>query len=153
MSAGFDAVLSPIGIYQREYKTTLSDGTKIILAAMKKHAVARLLVVSSMGAGDSKGQGSWMVRAYYRFMLKYVIWDKNTQEADIRASGLDWTIVRPPRLLHTPDINPDVIVWSGPQPKQKFAWSTSRPTLAKVVLDALSEGQYIGQAVNMSDPK
>jgi nucleoside-diphosphate-sugar epimerase len=152
MSAGFDAVLSPIGIYQREYKTTLSDGTKNILAAMKKHGIARLLVVSSMGAGDSKGQGSWLVRAYSRFMLKYVIWDKDTQETDIRASGLDWTIVRPPRLLHTPDINPDVIVWSGPQPKRKFAWNTSRPTLAKVVLDALSKGQYIGQAVNISDP-
>ena len=153
MSAGFDAVLSPVGIYQREYNTTLSDGTKNILAAMKQHGVSRLLVVSSMGAGDSKGQGSWLVRTYAKVMLKYVIWDKNTQEADIRASDLDWTIVRPPRLFATPDINPDVIVWSGPQPKRKFAWSTTRATLAKVVLDALSEGQYIKQAVNMSDPK
>ena len=153
VAAGFDAVLCPVGIFQREYNTTLSDGTKNILAAMKKHGIARLLVVSSMGAGDSKGQGSWLVRAYYRFMLKHVIWDKDTQEADIRASGLDWTIVRPPRLLHTPEINPNVIVWSGPQPNRKLAWSTTRPTLAKVVLDALSGAQYIRQAVNMSDPK
>lgn len=153
VAAGFGAVLCPMGIYQREYKTTLSDGTKNILAAMKKHGIDRLLVVSSMGVGDSKGQGSWLVRAYARVMLKYVIWDKNIQEADIRASGLDWTIVRPPRLFHTPEINPNVIVWSGPQPNRKFAWSTTRATLAKVLLDALAGGQYISQAVNMSDPK
>ena len=83
-------------------------------------------------------------------MLKHVIWDKDTQEADIRASGLDWTIVRPPRLLHTPEINPDVVVWSGPQPKRKTRLELPRGLrLRKVVLDALSGAQYIGQAVNL----
>ncbi|MFW2403214.1 MAG: NAD(P)-dependent oxidoreductase, partial [Gammaproteobacteria bacterium] len=70
MAEGFDAVLCAAGIYQREYKTDLSDGTKNILAAMKAHGVRRLLVVSSIGAGDSKGQGAWWVKAYYRYMLK-----------------------------------------------------------------------------------
>jgi len=65
----------------------LSDGTKNIIAAMKKHGVRRLLVVSSIGAGDSKGQGVWWVKAFYRYMLKYVIWDKDTQERRWLAGG------------------------------------------------------------------
>lgn len=151
MAEGFDAVICAAGVYQREYGTDLSDGTKKILAAMKKYGVRRLLVVSSIGAGDSKGQGSLIVRLFYRVMLKYVIWDKDTQERDIRDSGLDWTIVRPPRLFESDVVNPDVTVWSGPQPQKKLRWSTTRATLAKVLLDALTANQYVGQAVNMSD--
>lgn len=151
MASGFDAVVCAAGIYQREYKTGLSDGTKNILAAMKKHGVRRLLVVSSIGTGDSYGQGTWWVRAYYKLMLKYVIWDKNTQERDIRDSGLDWTIVRPPRLFESEVVNPDVTVWSGSQPQKKLRWGTTRATLAKVILDALANDQYVGEAVNMSD--
>ena len=148
---GAEAVICAAGVYQREYKTTLSDGTRNIIDAMKGHGIRRLLVVSSIGAGDSKGQGAWWVRLYYRLMLKYVIWDKDRQEKLIRDSGLDWTIVRPPRLFERDEINPDVAVWSGPQPARKLAWGTTRATLAKVVLDALAEDGYVREAVNMSD--
>jgi len=151
MAEGFDAVFCAAGIYQREYKTDLSDGTKNILAAMKKCGVRRLLVVSSLGAGDSKDQGAWWVKAYYRFMLKYVIWDKDTQEQDIRDSGLDWTIVRPPRLFESEVVNPDVTIWSAPQPQKKLRWGTTRATLAKVILDALANNSHVGEGVNISD--
>ena len=153
LAGGIDAVVCAAGIYQREYRTDLSDGTRNIVDAMQKHGIRRLLVVSSIGAGDSKGQGAWWVRAYYKLMLKYVIWDKDRQEQLIRDSGLDWTIVRPPRLFDRDEINPDVVVWSGSQPQRKLGWGATRPTLAKVVLDALAENRHVGVAVNISDPK
>lgn len=151
LARGADAVICAAGIYQREYKTTLSDGTRNILSAMQKHGVRRLLVVSSIGAGDSKGQGAWWVVLYQRLMLKYVLWDKDRQEQAIRDSGLDWTIVRPPRLFDSDEQNAGVVVWSGGQPKRKLKWGVTRATLAKVVLDALAGKHYIGEAVNISD--
>ncbi|MFW2405082.1 MAG: NAD(P)H-binding protein, partial [Gammaproteobacteria bacterium] len=89
--------------------------------------------------------------AYYRYMLKYVIWDKDTQEQDIRDSGLDWTIVRPPRLFESEVINPDVTVWAGPQPDKKLRWGVTRATLARVVLDSLAANDHVGEGINISD--
>jgi len=151
LAHGVDAVICAAGIFQREYKTTLSDGTRNILSAMQNHGIRRLLVVSSIGAGDSKGQGTWLVVLYQRLMLKYVLWDKDRQEQAIRESGLDWTILRPPRLFESDKQNADVVVWSGAHPKRKLQWSVTRATLAKVVLDALASENYVGEAVNLSD--
>jgi len=151
LAHGAAAVICAAGIFQREYKTTLSDGTRNILNAMQRHGIRRLLVVSSIGAGDSKGQGTWLVSLYQRLMLKYVLWDKDRQEQAIRDSGLDWTILRPPRLFESDEQNADVVVWSGAQPKRKLRWSVTRATLANVVLDALAGEHYVGEAVNLSD--
>jgi len=151
LARGVNAVICAAGIYQREYGTTLSDGTRNILGAMRNHGIRRLLVVSSIGAGDSRGQGTWWVLLYQRLMLKYVLWDKDRQEQEIRDSGLDWTIVRPPRLFDSDKQNADVVVWSGAQPQRKLSWGVTRATLAKVVLDALAGRRYVGEAVNVSD--
>jgi len=151
LSFGADAVICAAGKYQREYNTVLSDGTRNVIDAMQKHGIRRLLVVSSIGAGDSKEQGAWWVRLYQRLMLKYVLWDKDRQEQAIRDSGLDWTIVRPPRLVESDEQNANVAIWSGAQPSRKMKWGVTRATLAKVVLDALAGKLYVREAVNISD--
>jgi len=97
-----DAVISALGIFHREPRTDLSDGTRNVLEAMKRHGVRRLAVVSSLGAGDSRGQGNFLARNLQRMLLSHVIDDKDRQEADVQASDLDWTLVRPPRLLDGP---------------------------------------------------
>jgi uncharacterized protein YbjT (DUF2867 family) len=151
-AGGCDAVISALGVFHREPRTELSRGTANVICAMQQHGIRRLVVVSSLGAGDSKGQGSLLARVLQSFLLKHVLADKDRQEAEIMASGLDWTILRPPQLTDEPGIRDDLVAWSGPPTRQKKTWKVSRASVARAALQAVAGNQYVRQAVNISDP-
>ncbi|MGI9329817.1 MAG: NAD(P)-dependent oxidoreductase, partial [Gammaproteobacteria bacterium] len=126
-----DAVVSALGIFHRKPRTELSEGTRNIVQAMEEAGVTRLAVVSSLGAGDSKGQGNFIARNLQRLLLSHVLDDKNRQEVVIRDSQLDFTIIRPPQLTDGKTICKAVVEWQGPSPKApKLSWKTSRATVA-----------------------
>jgi hypothetical protein len=65
--------------------------------------VKRLIVVTGLGAGDSRGHGGLIYDAIvFPLLLKRVYDDKDVQEWIVRSSGLDWTIVRPGLLTDRP---------------------------------------------------
>ena len=73
-----------------------SDSTRILVDAMKAAGVKRLITVTGLGAGDSRGHGGLLYDAVvFPLLLKRVYDDKDVQEWIVRSSGLDWTIVRP----------------------------------------------------------
>ena len=153
-SEHYDAIISALGVFHREPKTELSDGTQNIINAMQGRGIRRLLVVSSLGAGSSRGQGNFLARNLQRLLLSHVLADKDTQEQYIAASGLDWTIVRPPQLTDDANIRTDVVAWEGPTPtKPSPSWKISRASVAAFLLDALEQNSNIGHAVNISNPK
>ncbi len=152
LASGYDAVISALGIFHREPRTELSDGTANIVRAMEKHGITRLVVVSSLGAGDSKGQGNLLARGLQRLLLRHVLVDKDRQEALVAASSLTWTILRPPQLTDEPTARADLVAWSGPPSREKKSWKTSRASVARAALEAVSKGKYLRQAVNISEP-
>lgn len=77
-----------------------SVGTKNILAAMQGRG--RLIVQSSVGVGDSYATGSFGAGFFVKLVLKQVMADKEEQEAAVRQSACDWTIVRPATLTFKP---------------------------------------------------
>lgn len=147
-----DAVISALGIFHRKPETWLSTGTANIIEAMRGQGVRRLVCVSSLGAGDSRGQGSLLAKWLQWFLLRHVLDDKTRQEDLIRASGLDWTIFRPPQLTLDPQVRSDVVLWSGKAPRQRLAWKVSRATVAHCALEAAVTGSHVDEALNMSDP-
>jgi putative NADH-flavin reductase len=150
----FDAAISALGIFHREPRTELSSGTKNVLDALQAHGVSRLGVVSSLGAGDSKGQGNFLARGLQRFLLPHVLDDKGRQEELIKSSGLQWTIARPPQLTDDSRIREDLFEWQGPVPKGvKLTWKVSRSSVAAFILNAIENGSHINQTVNISEPK
>ena len=73
-----------------------SESTRILVDAMKAAGVKRLITVTGLGAGDSRGHGGVLYDAVaFPLLLKRVYDDKDVQEWIVRSSGLDWTIVRP----------------------------------------------------------
>lgn len=78
-----------------------SVGTRNILAAMPQGR-GRLIVLSSVSVGESYATGSLGAGFLVKLALKEVMADKEEQEAAVRASDCDWTIVRPATLTFKP---------------------------------------------------
>lgn len=76
-------------------KTTMDlDGAVKLIEAAKVEGISRYLIVSSMGAGDPPTAGGDVFGAYLRA--------KAGADEALRASGLDFTIVRPGALTDDP---------------------------------------------------
>jgi putative NADH-flavin reductase len=100
--AGQDAVLSALGVGLAGGKRVLSNGTRNIITAMEKHGVRRLLVESSYGVGDSFQDASLLLRIIFQTVLRSTYEDKAREDEIIRASGLEWIVVRPAALTNGP---------------------------------------------------
>jgi len=95
--------VAPRSIFERT--TLFSQSTRIIVDAMKAAGVKRLIAVTGLGAGNSRGHGGIIYDSVvFPLLLKRVYDDKDVQEWIVRSSGLDWTIVRPGLLTNRPVI-------------------------------------------------
>lgn len=102
--AAQNAVCCTIGVKTPwEQPSVFSEGTRRLLEAMKQAGVRRLVCITGIGAGDSRGHGGFLYdRVFFPLLLKAVYADKDRQESLIRASDTDWTIVRPGFLTNGP---------------------------------------------------
>ncbi|MGN1288397.1 MAG: NAD(P)-dependent oxidoreductase [Bradyrhizobium sp.] len=102
---GKDAVISALGTPASPFRevTLLSTATRALVDAMKAEHVSRLVCITGIGAGDSRGHGGFFFdNVIYPLLLSKVYADKNRQEAIVRESGLDWVLVRPSVLNDKP---------------------------------------------------
>jgi putative NADH-flavin reductase len=114
---GADGVLSGLGPRTRADAGIASRGTQAIVDAMQAKAVRRIVVVSAAPIGTvpspsrpnppkhDPGDGLFMRHLFARiartaFRAHYA--DLAVMEDEVRDCGLDWTIVRPPRLTDGP---------------------------------------------------
>ena len=102
--AGQDAVVWTVGVAPtRRPVHVFSRGTQYMLASMERFGVRRLLCVTGVGGVDNKGRGGLFHAAIMQPLLRRtIVEDKDRQETQIRASTLDWTIVRPAPLSDGP---------------------------------------------------
>ena len=103
--SGCDAVLSSLGVTSayRKPTTLFSEGMGNVIQAMRGAGVTRLIAVSVAPLGPDEGETLPMrllMKPLMRAILKEPYTDTARMEEAIRASGLDWTIVRPPRLTN-----------------------------------------------------
>lgn len=100
--SGQDAVCICVGIGPtRKPVDVFSRGTENVLAAMKHTPEQKLVAVTGIGAGDSKGHGGFLYdKIFNPLFLATIYADKDRQEALIKASGSQWLIVRPGALTN-----------------------------------------------------
>ena len=96
---GHDAVLSTIGPPGPGRTTVTSDGARATVAAMNATGVNRLLIVGVAALFDDAGI---LARVLRNTLLTNVANDSAEMERIVKATHLDWTIVRPPRLTNGP---------------------------------------------------
>lgn len=100
--AGQDAVICSLGTgVTFKHVTLFSDGTQHLLDAMREHAVRRIVCITGIGAGDSRGHGGFFYdRVIEPTLLHTIYQDKNRQEELLRRSDREWIIVRPGQLTN-----------------------------------------------------
>jgi len=100
---GHDAVVSTLGVGSPlAHDDVVINGVKTILRAMQAANMRRLIYQSFIGVTESRAAVGFILRFIAPLPLRHEIADHETKEALIRASGLDWTIVRPPKLTNGP---------------------------------------------------
>jgi putative NADH-flavin reductase len=141
--AGQDAVLSALGTRSTKPTTLFSASIANLVGAMKKHGVSRLVCVTGIGTGDSRGHGGFL---YDRVLLPFVVRnqyaDKDRQEEIIKRSGLEWVIVRPARLTNEAATGEYQVFLSGDTYR---ATTISREDVAAFMLAQLTEDRYVHQ--------
>jgi putative NADH-flavin reductase len=104
---GADAVVSTLGPRSsRAPSSIMSAGTASILDAMRTAGTSRLVVLSAAPvAADDDGTTvpyRLLMAPILRALLRRTYADMAAMEAAVEHSGMDWTIIRPPRLIDGP---------------------------------------------------
>jgi putative NADH-flavin reductase len=129
--------------------TLFSEGTKRTIAAMKGAGVSRLAVITGIGAGESRGHGGLLYEWIgLPFVIGAIYADKDRQEALVKASGLDWTIVRPTLLTNGPRTGQYRVLTSF---EGLHGGQISRADCGDCLLRAIVEGAWSRTAIVITD--
>jgi uncharacterized protein YbjT (DUF2867 family) len=123
-----------------------SQGTAYVIASMRAAGVKRLVVLSSLGVGESRPLVPLLPRLLLiGLILKNTFADHERQEEQTRTSGLDWVIARPGRLTDGPARKQYVKQTSlDPLPA-----TISRADVADFLVEACAGDSWVGQAVHL----
>lgn len=147
---GHQAIVSAIGVGPtRKPVSVFSQGMANVLAALPTPETTRLITVSGIGAGDSRGHGSFFYdNILWPLLLKTVYLDKDKQEAMLRASKTRWTIVRPGFLTDGPALAGYRILYDM---EGVTAGSISRADVAHYIVAAIEQNLQLGETVLLSN--
>ncbi len=116
-------------------KETVDKGAAILLAdAAEQAGVRRYVMVSSMGTDSADPDSDDVFQVYLRA--------KKAADDDLRSRDLDWTVVRPGRLLDDP---PTGRVQVGSLSRG----SVTRADVAAVIAETLSADATIGKTFDL----
>jgi putative NADH-flavin reductase len=158
--AGRDAVLSALGIRVSEMRarrardrtarsTVHADGARAQVAAMRATGVRRLVSVDSAGRVADERDGALtrvLVKPLLQRVLREVFEDQAEAERVLRASGLDWTLIAPPRLTGGPHRPYRTVV----DVNVRGARTLSRADVADAMFRALEEPGWVHRRVSVA---
>jgi putative NADH-flavin reductase len=156
---GSDAVISGLGASSASEAGVAWRGTLAVVQAMKAAGVRRIVVVSAAPIGTvpsparphppkyDPGDGFFMrhlLAPLTKVALRKHYADLAQMEDVLRESGLDWTIVRPPRLTDTPARGAYRIAYGRNLRRGLFV---SRADVAQLMLRVLAQPDTIDKVI------
>ena len=160
---GADAVLSGLGPRSKSEAGIASQGTRAIVAAMQATGVRRIVVVSAAPIGTvpspgrptpprhDPGDGFLMrhlLAPLTKAALRQPYADLALMEDLLRDSGLDWTVVRPPRLTEGPLTGAYRTAYGQ---NLRRGILVSRADVAQLMLGVLERPETIEQAIGIAN--
>jgi putative NADH-flavin reductase len=143
-----DAVISALGV-SRPLKPdpTVVQGIRHIIQAMEQSGVRRFIYQSFVGVTESRRHAGPFLRLVGVRVLRHEIADHETKEALVKASRLDWTIVRPPKLTngaHTGKYRTGESIAA-----RAFLPRLSRADAAEFLLRQLTDTAFVRKAISV----
>jgi putative NADH-flavin reductase len=149
---GSDAVLSSLGVpFTRKPITVYSDGVSVITEAMSRLGVKRIVVVSSTAVEPHHhAEGGFLLNRVMQPLVSRTIGkttyaDQRTMEGILRASDLDWTIIRSAGLFDAGHVS-SYQVADGPLD----GVFTSRDDLAACLLAQASDLRFVRKVIEVT---
>ena len=146
---GADVVLSTLGVpFTRKPVSVYSDGIRNIAAAMSRHGVKRLVVVSSSATEPHHhADGGFLMNRVLQPLITATIGkttyrDMRSMEELVRGSDLEWTIMRPSGLFDAPGVTRYQL-----HEDQAPGIFTSRADLAASMLEQATQTRFVRKAV------
>ena len=145
---GQDVVVSALG-----RRATLSSdhlierSMRMIVPAMERAGVRRLLLLSAFGVGESRHDAPWFPRIMYRVLLSDIFSDKLAGERRVRQSSLDWTIIYPTLLTNGPLT---LRYRAGERLDLRGLPKISRADVARFILIEAENGGFVKKVVALS---
>jgi putative NADH-flavin reductase len=161
--AGTDAVLSGVGPRPMAKAGVAEHGTRAIVAAMRATGVRRIIVVSAAPISTmpspgrphppshDPGEGFFMRNLgtpFFKTVLRERYTDLALMEDVLRASDLDWTIFRPPRLTNGRITGTYRTAFGR---NLKGGALISRANVAHAMLAAIGQRETIRQEIGVAD--
>jgi putative NADH-flavin reductase len=145
---GTDVVIQTLGVPFNKRLLTgpitlFSDATRILIAALDKAGVKRLIAVTGFGAGESEASINPLQRIAFNAVFGRAYGDKSIQERLIKESGLDWIIARPGVLTNGPKTGRYEIITDLAKMKNGII---SRADVADFLVSQIGEDAYVGKA-------
>ena len=134
LGIGFGDMFGPVHLF--------SDATRVLIAAMKRSGLKRLICVTGFGAGDSRESISCLQRLPFQIVFGRAYEDKSLQERLIQDSGLDWTIARPGVLTGGPRTGRYKILSEASQWRNGII---SRSDVAEFLVRQIGDQTYVRQ--------
>ncbi len=141
---------NPIGVRLRKRASTPLDvrsaGTAAVVGAMRETGVRRLVVQSTYGIGDTYARLSPTLKVFFSLVIRPQVDDSERQEAVVRGSGLDWTILRPVALHDGPADQPTVVR----DDDTVVSMRVSRNQVARAAVTVVAERATVGRTLSIS---
>ncbi len=141
-SGSFRAVIDTVGGNRGEPRPDY-HGTRNLVDAARAAGVLRFILVTAIGAGDSRGAVGPKVLEF----LGAVLEEKTLGENYLMASGLDYTILRPGGMTHDPASGTAIRTED-----RRVMGMINRTDLARLVVDCLDDPLSIGKVFHAVDP-
>jgi len=142
---GTDAVISVFGHVKGSPPRVQTDGTRNIVEAMQREQITRIISLSGGGLPAEEHDRPGVADRVIRFLLKtlspQVLDDALWHLEVLKDSGLDWTVVRGPRLTDAPATGTYRVGWVGVDASTKI----SRDDLAAFIVSQINDPTYVRQ--------
>lgn len=140
---GADVVVSVFGQVKGSPPTLQTDGTRNIVDAMKRAGITRVITLSGGGLPAEEHDQPKTADKIIKFLLQrlspQVLADAESHLAVLRGSGLDWTVVRGPRLTDATPAGEYRVGWVGVNASTQIA----RGDLARFILTQLDDRTFV----------
>ncbi len=137
---GQDLIISTIGARTLKPDTICEESARNVLSALAQTGVRRFICISGAGLGDNAGL---IIEKIIRpLLLKNVYADALAQDALIKRSEIDWTIVRPYRLTNGPESSTYQVA-RNPFRSPILIRMTTRADVADFMVKEAEERQYL----------